>query len=160
MLPFILVSLMRRLGVFVVAGVAVVGSLTATLDAQSPPAGYVKIAMGSAVIIRDGAELPALAGEGVYQDDGLRTGADGHLGVTLKDDTRISLGPQSGMRLSRFQFSPAEGQLALIVKLLRGSAAFVSGRIAGLRPEAVAIETPRTIIGVRGTHLAIRVEGP
>ena len=100
------------------------------------------------------------AGDGVYQDDGLRTGADGHLGVTLKDDTRISLGPQSEMRLSRFQFSPAEGQLALVLRLLRGSAAFVSGRIAGLRPEAVAIETPHTIVGVRGTHLAMRVEGP
>ncbi len=142
------------------AGVAVVGCLTATVDSQSPPAGYVKIAMGSAVIIRGGSELPARAGDGVYPDDGLRTGANGHLGVTLKDDTRISLGPQSEMRLSRFQFSPAEGQLALVLRILRGSAAFVSGRISGLRPEAVAIETPHTIVGVRGTHVAIRVEGP
>jgi hypothetical protein len=45
------------------------------------------------------------------------------------------------------------------MKLLRGSAAFVTGRIADLRPEAVRIETPNTIVGVRGTHLAIRTDG-
>ena len=116
--------------------------------------------MGAGVILRAGGELPARPGEAVYQDDGLRTGTDGHLGVTLKDETSVSLGPGSEIRLSRFQFSPAEGQLALVMKLLRGSVAFVSGRIASLRPEAVRIETPSTIVGVRGTHLAIHAEGP
>jgi hypothetical protein len=150
---------MRRLAVSIVAGVAVVGCLTAPLESRSPVAGYVKLASGSAVIVRDGRELPARPGEGVYQDDGLRTGAGGRLGVTLTDDTRVSLGPNSELQLSRFQFSPAEGQLELVMKLLRGSAAFVAGRIAGLRPGAARIETPSTIVGVRGTHLAIRIEG-
>ena len=150
---------MRRLAVSLVAGVAVVGCLTAPLESQSPVAGYVKLASGSAVIMRGGGELPARPGEGVYQDDRLRTGAGGHLGVTLKDDTRVSLGPNSAIRLSRFQFSPAEGHLELVMKMLRGSATFIAGRIAGLRPGAVRIETPSTVVGVRGTHLAIRVEG-
>jgi hypothetical protein len=150
---------MRRLAVSIVAGAVVVGYLTAPLECQSPVAGYVKLASGSAVIVRAGGELPAHPGAGVYQDDGLRTGAGGHLGVTLKDDTRVSLGPNSELRLSRFQFAPAEGQLELVMKMLRGSAAFVAGRIAGLRPGAVRIETPNTVVGVRGTHLAIRVEG-
>jgi hypothetical protein len=151
---------MRRLGISIVVGMAVIGRLTAPLESQGQPAGYIKIVMGAGVILRAGGELPARPGEAVYQDDGLRTGTDGHLGVTLKDETRVSLGPDSEIQLSRFQFSPAEGQLALVMKLLRGSAAFVSGRIASLRPEAVRIETPSTIVGVRGTHLAIRTEGP
>jgi hypothetical protein len=150
---------MRSLGVSTVALVAVIGLLTAPLESQIQPAGYIKIVMGAAVILRGTGELPARPGEALYQDDGLRTAADGHLGVTLKDETRVSLGPNSEIRLSRFQFSPADGQLELVMKLLRGSAAFVSGRISGLRPEAVRIETPNTIVGIRGTHLAIRTEG-
>lgn len=151
---------MRRLRISIVVGVAVVGYLTAPLDSQSPVAGYVKIATGATFIVRGNGELPARPGDGVYQDDVLRTGADGHLGVTLKDDTRVSLGPVSEIRLSRFQFAPAEGQLELVLRLLRGSAAFVTGRITTLRPEAVRIETPSTIVGVRGTHLAVRIEWP
>lgn len=143
-----------------VVGVLVVGLQTARVESQGKAAGYVKIVMGTAFILRSGGEAPARPGDAVYQDDGLRTGVDGRLGVTLKDNTRISLGSNSEILLSQFTFAPAEGQLALVLKLLRGSAEFVSGRIAGLRPETVRIETPHTIVGVRGTHLAIRTEGP
>ena len=149
-----------RMGRSIVAGVFVVGLLSAPLESQHQPAGYVKIVTGDAVILRNGGESPARPGDGIDQNDGLRTGADGRLGITLIDNTRVSLGPNSEIRLSQFTFSPAEGQLALVMKLLRGSAAFVAGRIAELRPEAVRIETPNTIVGVRGTHLAIRTEGP
>jgi hypothetical protein len=103
--------------------------------------------------------MPARPGDAVYQKDGLRTGAGGRLGVTLKDDTRVSLGPNSEIDLSEFRFSPAEGELGLVMKLLRGVAAFVTGRIGRLRPDAVRIETPATIIGVRGTHFVIQAEG-
>jgi hypothetical protein len=143
----------------IVTSVLVMALLTAPLEAQEQPAGYVKIVTGAALIIRGGGEMPARPGDAVYQQDGLRTGAGGRLGVTLKDDTRISLGPNSEIGLSEFKFSPAVGQLGLVMKLLRGVAAFVTGRIGELRPDAVRIETPATIVGVRGTHLAIRAEG-
>ena len=135
------------------------GLLSAPLAAEGQPAGYVKIVRGDALIIRGGAEMPARPGDAVYQKDQLRTGADGRLGITLKDDTRVSLGPNSEIGLSEFKFSPAEGELGLVMKLLRGVAAFVTGRIGQLRPDAVRIETPATIIGVRGTHFVIQAEG-
>ena len=43
--------------------------------------------------------------------------------------------------------------------LVRGVAAYVSGRIAKLAPDSIRLETPAAIIGVRGTTLAIRVQG-
>ena len=143
----------------IVAGLLVMGLLSAPLEAQGQPAGYVKVVTGAALIIRAGAEMPARPGDAVYRKDGLRTGADGRLGVTLKDDTRVSLAPNSEIDLSEFKFSPAEGELGLVMKLLRGVAAFVTGRIGQLRPDAVRIETPATIIGVRGTHFVVQAEG-
>jgi hypothetical protein len=103
--------------------------------------------------------MPARPGDAVYQKDALRTGADGRLGVTLKDDTRVSLGPNSDIALSEFKFSPAEGELGLVMKLLRGVAAFVTGKIGKLRADAVRIETPATVVGVRGTHFVVQAEG-
>lgn len=128
--------------------------------AQQPPAaaGRVKIASGEAFIVRNGKAISAKPGDAVFASDNLRTGEDGAIGVTLKDATRLSLGPSSELRLERFVYAPESGGLAMVIKFLRGASTYVSGRIAKLAPDAVRLETPAAIVGVRGTTLAIRVE--
>lgn len=124
---------------------------------QEPTAaGRIKIASGSVFIVRAGATIPAQSGQVVFEADTLRTGADGRLGLTLKDDTRLSLGPSSEIRLDRFAFAPAEGRLAFALNVVKGMAAYVSGRIAKLAPDAVRLESPAAIVGVRGTTVVIR----
>jgi hypothetical protein len=126
--------------------------------AQKPAAaGRIKVVSGSVLVIRGGKQLPAQAGQPVFQADVLRTGADGRIGITLEDDTRISLGPASEARLDRFVYKPAQGLLGLALRVSRGVAAYVSGRIAKLAPDSIRLETPGAIVGVRGTTLAIRV---
>lgn len=140
-------------------GALVLFAVAASAAAQQPQtvAGRIKVASGSAVIVRAGAVLPAQAGQLVFEADALRTGADGRLGITLKDDTRVSLGPSSEMRVDRFLYAPAEGRLGLVLNVVRGVMAYVSGRIAKLSPDAIRLETPAAIVGVRGTTLALRV---
>ena len=127
--------------------------------AQQPQsaAGRIKIASGSAFIVRAGAVVPAQAGQLVFEADSVRTGADGRLGITLRDDTRISLGPGSEVRVDRFVYAPAEGGLGMVLKVVRGVMAYVSGRIAKLSPDSIRLETPAAVVGVRGTTLALRV---
>jgi len=122
-------------------------------------AGRIKVASGSAFIVRANNQIPAKVGEVVFESDSLRTGADGRIGVTMKDDTRVSLGAASEVRLERFVVAPAEGRLGFVLRVARGVAAYVSGQIAKLAPDAVRLETPAAIIGVRGTSLAVKV-GP
>ena len=142
------------------AGVVILVIATAApAQAQQPSAaGRIKVVSGSAFIVRESQLVPASVGQDVYASDGLRTGADGRIGITLKDDTRISLGPSSEVRLERFNYAAADGSLGLVLKIVRGVAAYVSGRIAKLSPDSVRLETPTAIVGVRGTSLAIRVE--
>jgi hypothetical protein len=148
----------KRLRRALPAVVAVVFWLTATpTSAQQSAAGHVKIASGSAFIVRAGNVVPARVGEVVYEADGLRTGPDGRLGVMLNDDTRVSLGPATEVYLDRFAYAPSAGQLGVVLKIVRGIAAYVSGRIAKLSPDSVRLETPAAIVGVRGTTLALRV---
>src|SRR6185295_10081040 len=115
---------------------------------QTPAAGRIKIATGTAFIVRQGALIPAQPGLAVYEADGLKTGSDGHLAVTLKDDTRVSLDPDSEIRLDRFVYAPSDGRLGLALKVVRGLIAYVSGRIASLSPGAVQLETPDAIVGI------------
>ena len=130
----------------------------APVFAQAPrPAGLIKIASGSAFVVRAGAQLPAEAGQAIFEADTVKTGADGRLRITLKDDTRVSLGPSSEVRVNRFVFAPAEGNLGLVLGVVRGVMAYVSGRIAKLAPDSIRLETPAAVMGVRGTTLAVRV---
>jgi FecR protein len=131
---------------------------TPALAQQQSAAGRIKMVSGSAFVVRQGAPIPAQIGQFVFEADGLRTGADGKIGITLKDDTRVSLGPSSEVRLERFIYAPADGALGLVLKFVQGAAAYVSGRIAKLAPDSIRLETPAAIVGVRGTSLAIRVQ--
>ena len=127
--------------------------------AQQPAAaGQIKIASGSVVIVRGTNTIPAQPGQPVYEADTLRTGDDGKLGITLKDDTRLSLGPNSEVRLDRFAFAPAEGRLGFVLKVVKGVAAYVSGQIAKIAPDAVRLETPSAIVGVRGTTVILHAQ--
>lgn len=133
---------------------------TTTAIAQGPsPVGRIKVLSGSAFIVRASGVVPAQLGQPLFEADGIRT-ADGRVGLTLNDDTRLSLGANSEVRLERFEYAPGEGRLAFLLKIVSGVTTYISGRIARLSPDAVRIETPAAIIGVRGTHLAIDVGAP
>ena len=143
----------------IASGVAIVMALAAApLSAQpATAAGHIKTVSGAASIVRGSGVTPAKAGDPIYASDTLRTGADGAVGVTLRDDTRVSLGPNSEVKVDRYVYEPGEGGLGMVLKFLRGAAVYVSGRMAKLSPDSVRLETPTGIVGVRGTTVAIKV---
>ena len=141
----------------VVALMLVCTVATPVVAQERPVAGRIKVSTGSAFIVRAGAEIPAQVGQTVSEADALRTGADGKIGITLNDDTRLSLGPNSELKLERFFYAPADSGFGLVLKFVKGAATYVSGRIAKLSPDSIRLETPAAIIGVRGTTLAISV---
>lgn len=128
----------------------------AVARAQAAPIGYIKIHAGDATVLSSGRQLAAAAGLALHQGDTLRTGNDGRLGLTLLDDTVMSLGPNAEMVVDEYLFSPGEQQLGLGVRLARGTLQFISGAIARLRPEAVRVRTSTGTIGVRGTRFLVQ----
>lgn len=144
-----------------VRGVLASTALVLLLAAPAPGqqiAGSIKTVTGAGFVVRGGQTMSATIGQPVYEADTLRTAADGSLGITLKDGTRISLGGSTEVQLSAYAYSPAEGRLGLALKVLRGVASYISGRIADLAPASVKIETPTSVIGVRGTHVLVGVD--
>jgi len=122
-------------------------------------AGSVKTAHGATVIIRGTQTIPAHEGMHLLVNDILQTAADGHLGAILQDGTGIGLGPNTELKIDTFIYEPADGKLGLLLRLARGAIAYFSGRIAKLAPGSVTVETPVGVIGLRGTHLAVTIEG-
>jgi hypothetical protein len=139
---------------------ALVLTAAAAASAQPAPAGRIKLVSGEAFVVRQNATTPAQVGDHVFVADSVRTGSQGRVAITLKDDTRIAIGPNSDVRLSAFEFSPSDSRFALSLRVARGLLAYVSGRIAKLSPESARLETPSALVGIRGTRLVIQVETP
>lgn len=151
-----------------VAGMLMVfGCLSSATQAQAQaqatgapqPVGYVMTVKGDVSVRTDGVDVAAIVGTPIKLGAELITGANGSMGVTLRDNTVMSFGPNTRLTVDEFQFAPAKGELKLATRITRGTMNFISGVIAKLKPEAVAISTPTGTIGVRGTHFMVKVEG-
>lgn len=121
--------------------------------------GSIKNVQGTASVVRAGETIPAQTGLKLLAGDILATGPDGAMGLILRDDSSLSLGPSSRIAIERFMFTPAEGKLGLTTRIFRGTLTYLSGLIGKLAPDSTTFVTPTFTIGVRGTHFAVRVEG-
>lgn len=147
---------------FVLACVALVSFGAQAQQNRAPAAagtaiGYVKTAKGEAFVESGGQAIKAVEGTPLKVSDVIRTGADGAVGITLKDNTVMSFGPSTRFTLEEYLFAPAKGDLKLGGRLASGSLHYVSGLIAKAKPEAVNLKTPTGTIGVRGTRFVVVV---
>lgn len=125
------------------------------VDAIAPAAGTIKTSRGSAQIERQGAKLRAEVGSAVNVNDRIITGADGAVGITLRDNTMLSAGPNSTLDLNKFAFNTTTHAGELNASVKRGTLAVVSGKIAKASPDNVSFSTPTISLGVRGTEFVI-----
>jgi hypothetical protein len=126
--------------------------------AQDVAIGFVKSVDGHATVTHGQLTYAAAPGVAVHVGDTLHTLWDGSLGVTFKDDTRISLGPFSRVTITTFIFAPREERYNFVLQLLSGTMQYLSGLTAKLSPGAMKIETPTATIGVRGTRFLARAD--
>ena len=125
---------------------------------ELPPIGYVKTLTGEATVTTGGDIIRAKIGTPIYQSSVLNTRIKSSMGITLKDATVISLGPETEFAIDEYAYKPARNKLKLRSRITKGSLNYVSGVIAKLQPEAVKIKTPTGTIGVRGTNFVVKVE--
>jgi hypothetical protein len=120
--------------------------------------GQIKNLTGQVFIIRNDVQHAARAGDLIEHPDVLTTGPNGSVGITFIDDSRFSAGPNSRIEIGQFKFDPTRQQGEFLTIISRGTLAIVSGQIAKSSPEAMKVKTPTTVLGVRGTTFAVKVE--
>jgi len=126
--------------------------------AESDSVGFVKTVTGEAYVISDGTKVRAAIGTPVFQGSQIKTSAASSLGVTFKDETVMSFGPDTELTVDSYLYAPKQGKLKLGTKLAKGSLNYVSGTIAKLQPDAVSVQTPTGTIGVRGTQFVVKID--
>jgi hypothetical protein len=132
-------------------------ALGATLVALPAVAdvGQIKVAKGQVTVERKGQALPGQVGLALEAADVLKTGADGSVGITMRDNSLLSAGPNSILALERFEFDPTTSAGRFDARLQRGTLAVVSGRIAKQSAKAMSVRTPSAVLGVRGTEFVV-----
>ena len=120
--------------------------------------GFIKSLEGQTTVLRDGEDREATVGMEIKEGDIVKTGADGSAGLIFSDDTIITMGPRTEFVVEDYLFEPLEGRLGFVARILRGTISYLSGQIEKLSPGTVQLKTPAATIGVRGTHVLIKVE--
>jgi len=134
------------------------GLLSSAAWASAEPVGFVKTVSGKADIVTGGKSVTAAVGAPVFQGSSLRTGPASALGVTFRDNTVMSFGPDTELTVDEYLYQPTQNQGRLGTRISKGTLNYVSGAIARVRPDAVSVTTPTGTIGVRGTQFLLKVD--
>ncbi|HCY87383.1 MAG TPA: hypothetical protein DHV36_19775 [Desulfobacteraceae bacterium] len=119
--------------------------------------GQIKKLSNSVHILRGDKKIAAVPGELLHREDTVLTGADSKVGITFIDNSRFSLGADSQVELSRFNFNPTTQEGRFVTTVKRGTLVVVSGKIAKFSPDAMKVRTRTSMISVRGTKFMVKV---
>jgi hypothetical protein len=127
-------------------------------SAEETKAGFVKNVSGQVFIGRKQISIPAKVGDKLFENDIISTGSDGKIGIIFQDNSVMGIGSNTQVNISKFAFEPTNKKFALFVQIKKGTLVYLAGLIAKLENKSVRFESPTAVCGLRGTHMAIKVE--
>jgi trimeric autotransporter adhesin len=86
-------------------------------------------------------------GSGVHANETIKTGSSGQAGLRFNDQSNLSVGHSSQIRLDKFVFDPNKGTGSTVIEATRGTFRFSTG---AQNNAEVKIKTPYGTLGVRG----------
>jgi hypothetical protein len=95
------------------------------------------------------------AGSAVHANELIRSGEDSVGNLQFLDQTKLSVGPKSEVRLTKFVYDPNKKAGSVVIQAGKGAYRFATGVQDSKNYE---IKTPYATLGVRGTVLEIVVE--
>lgn len=131
--------------------------LSASTQVLAAEAGIIKTVKGLVQVERADGVIEAKVGDMVYGGDRVRVRGDGSAGISLKDETLLSVGPNSSMIIVNFTYNPTTREGQVETSILKGTLRFVTGLIGRLNPNAIKVTTPQATIGIRGTDFIVEV---
>jgi hypothetical protein len=143
---------MKRIGIGFIAALFCLLALPALAQTY---AGVVKTSKGAASVERAGAHIDLAPGAQLFQGDRIVTGTDGYVGITMRDDTLLTLGPRTTVNLDAYAFDPKTHDGNFLASISKGMLSVVTGLIARRSPESFLVKTRVSTMGVRGTEFIV-----
>jgi len=119
--------------------------------------GIVKTVRGKVLIERGSSKLDARVGDPVQELDRVIVQGDSSVGISMKDETLLGIGPNSTMVIDRYSYDPVTGDGKVETSILKGTLRYVTGLIGKANPQAIKVTTASATIGVRGTEFIVEV---
>lgn len=92
----------------------------------------------------------------IYVADTLRTSPTANARFVMRDQTLLSMQPDTEIVLAEYQFKPAaSGQDKMVTRVVSGSLRALTGLVDKRDPDRVTLQTPLSTAGVRGTALRV-----
>lgn len=101
-----------------------------------------------------GRDVPVIQGDDVFLNEAVISGPDSKARLLLKDNSDVTIGPGSTLKLDNFVYSGPKQAGTIAINLAKGTLRFATGDAS---KRAYTIWTPTAAIGVRGTILRIKV---
>ena len=98
--------------------------------------------------------MPVVQGDNVFLNEAVQSTADSKANLVLNDNTNVTVGPNSTVRLDDFVYSGPKERGTIALNMTKGTLRFITG---DANKRAYTILTPTAAIGVRGTILRIQV---
>jgi hypothetical protein len=121
--------------------------------------GRIKNVTDGVQVIRDGRAITARSGFVLEEGDVIATGQRARVGITLADDTRMALGPNSRITLDEYDYDRRRQTGRSVTSVNRGSLGVTSGNITRTGRDSMRVRTPTSTLGVRGTTFVVEVAG-
>jgi hypothetical protein len=137
-------------------------TLIASILLMQPGISVAQSNIGSATSVKNrvdgvigGSTRSLSSGSAVHANELIRSGEDSVGNLQFLDQTRLSVGPKSEVRLNKFVYDPNKKAGSVVIQAGKGAYRFVSGAQDSKNYE---IKTPYATLGVRGTVLEIVVQ--
>ena len=131
-------------------------ALQAAAAGAEPKIGVASAARNQVQGLLAGGARPLAAGSDVFANETVRTGDDSLAQLLFLDETTLSVGARSEVKLDRFVYNPDRKSGNVVLEASRGAFRFVSG---SQNPTNYTIKTPLATIGVRGTIVDGYIKG-
>ena len=100
-----------------------------------------------------GNQVPVVQGDNVFLNEAVRSGPDSKANLVLNDNSNVTVGPGSTIKLDDFVYSGPKQPGTIAFNMTKGTLRFITG---DANKRAYTIWTPTAAIGVRGTILRIQ----
>ncbi|MBL8471413.1 MAG: FecR domain-containing protein [Rhodocyclaceae bacterium] len=135
---------------------------SATPSAPPAPQAVARVVQlnGSASASNQGQSRSLETGAPLFEGDIVRTAEQASAVLGFRDESKMSLNPNTALRIDKFSYLAQDKADNMLFRLLRGGLRAFTGLIGKRDPHKVQFQTTVATIGIRGTGLDMNCEGP
>jgi hypothetical protein len=130
-----------------VCALAILFALQATAFAEEPKIGSTTATKNRVEGVVNGRSQTISKGAGVFTNETVRTGDASVADLVFLDNTNLSVGPTSEVKLDKFVYDPTGSSGAVVIQATKGAFRFVAG---SQDKRVYEIKTPFGTLGIRG----------